>query len=52
MSLSGMVGITFCAIAIQSEFTMAVFATVVFQSMVVLTLVIPLLEQRFAADEE
>lgn len=50
MSLASMVGITFCAIAFQAEFTMAVFATVLFQSLVVLTLLIPFLESR-RADE-
>jgi len=48
MSLEGMIGITFCAIAIQAEFTMAVFATVLFQSLIALVLVLPLLERRRA----
>jgi hypothetical protein len=48
MSLPGMAGITFCTIAIQAEFTMAVFATVLFQSLIVLVLVVPLLSKRRA----
>jgi hypothetical protein len=52
MSLASMVGITFCALAIQSEFTMAVFATVLFQSLVVLALVIPFLELRSAREAD
>lgn len=50
MSLNSMVGITLCAIAIQAEFTMAVFATVLFQSMIVLVLVRPLLKRKAAGD--
>lgn len=50
MSINSMVGITFCAIAIQAEFTMAVFATVLSQSMIVLLLVLPLLVRQVAED--
>jgi len=50
MSLESMIGVTFCAVALQTEFTMAVFATVLFQSMVVLALIVPFLELR-RADE-
>jgi hypothetical protein len=48
MSLENMIGVTFAAISIQSEFTMAIFATVLFQSLVVLVLVVPFLEKRRA----
>jgi hypothetical protein len=46
MSMDNMGGVIFAAIAIQAEFTMAVFATVLFQSLVVLVLVLPFLEKR------
>lgn len=46
MSLATMVGVTFCAVALQSEFTMAVFATVLFQSLIVISVLLPLMELR------
>ena len=46
MSLANLVGVTFAATAIQTEFTMGVFSTVLFQSMVSLALVLPFLERR------
>ena len=51
MSFENMVGVTFAVIAIQAEFTMAVFATVLFQSLMVLLLVLPFLEKRPAGGE-
>ncbi len=50
MSLATMIGVTFCSLAIQTEFTMAVFVTVLFQSLVVLALVLPILESRPAEE--
>ena len=50
MSLENMIGVTFAAVAIQAEYTMAVFATVLFQSLVVLVLVVPFLEKRRAGE--
>ena len=50
MSLEIMFGVTVAALAIQSEFTMGVFVTVLFQSVVVLLLVTPFLELRRAGD--
>lgn len=50
MSLATMVGVTFCAIAIQAEFTMGVFATVLFQSLIVLATLLPFLQLRRAKD--
>jgi hypothetical protein len=50
MSLATMVGVTFCAIAIETEFTMGVFATVLFQSLVVLTTLLPFLKLQRAED--
>jgi hypothetical protein len=46
MSLQNMIGVIFTATAIQSEFTFGVFATILSQSMIILLLVVPLLEQR------
>lgn len=50
MSLETMIGVTVIALAIQSEFTMGVFATVLFQSVVVLLLLVPVLELRRPED--
>jgi hypothetical protein len=48
MSLENMIGVTFAVIALQSEFTMGVFATVTLQSLAVLLIMAPVLRQRFA----
>jgi hypothetical protein len=48
MSLENLVGVTFAAIAIQTEFTMGVFSTVLFQSIIALMIVLPFLERRTA----
>jgi len=52
MSFENLVGVTFAAMAIQSEFTMAVFATALFQSLVALTLLLPFLTRRVATGAE
>lgn len=46
MSLDSMLGVIFAAAAIQAEYTMALLVTVLFQSLAVLVLVMPLLEKR------
>ena len=46
MSVESMAGVTVAALAIQSEFTMGVFITVLFQSLVVLLLLVPFLDKR------
>jgi hypothetical protein len=43
-----MVAVVFASAAIQAEFTMAVFATVLFQSLMVMVLIVPFLEKRLA----
>lgn len=48
MSLESMVGVIFAAAAIQAEYTMGLLVTVLFQSLAVLLLVMPLLERRRA----
>lgn len=52
MSLQSMVGVTIAALAIQSEFTMGVFVTVLSQSLVVLLLVMPFLDKRRAGEAD
>jgi len=46
MSLENLVGVTFITLAIQMESTMAVMASVLFQSLIILILVLPLLVRR------
>lgn len=46
MSFDNLIGITFVIVAIQTEFTMGVFLTVLQHSLVVLLLVLPLLSRR------
>ncbi len=50
MSIESMAGVTVAALAIQSEFTMGVFVTVLFQSLVVLLLLVPFLDKRRAGE--
>ena len=46
MSMRVFVGATFAAIALQTEFTMGVYVTVLFQSMVVLMVLLPFLRRE------
>lgn len=46
MSMQTFVGATFAAIALQTEFTMGVFVTVLFQSLVVVSVIIPFLRRQ------
>jgi hypothetical protein len=50
MSLDNMIGVIFAAAAIQAEYTMAVFATVLFQSMMVMVLTVPFLKKIRAGE--
>jgi hypothetical protein len=46
MSLENLVGVTFAAVAIQSEFTMAVFVASLFQALVALVFLLPFLVKQ------
>jgi hypothetical protein len=46
MSMQVFVGATFAAIALQTEFTMGVYVTVLFQSLVVVSVILPFLRRQ------